>query len=371
MVQDGEVESVELIFDNKLQKQRLKAGKIKLTVENSSRYQKGTMYGGANDKPWDGTPIKGKGRWLISAHQITENQLLIFSVDNPRMFTHVFKGHMAEVNLDSENATLIFPVSYDYYRSIKSFKIKEATFYNSLYLEITTFVQVKKKWYERGIFKVIINVVVAVISVFTYGYGASLYGLLYTLAYNLAVSVAIQLGIKALSKVLPAAWLKILGVALAIFAVYAGISNTFNFDRAFAILQMKATTLLDISNQFIGAYAQKTQLSLMEKSKEMQQRLKRLEEYKQELLGSNVTIDRRTQITPLIESPSEMIQRTTSVNVGLLPISFISTSVAYALQLPTLSETINRRRINGTAMGNSQLDDEQLPIQQSFRFGIY
>lgn len=367
LVQDNEVKSSELIFDNKVQKQRLKAGVIKVTIESSSRYQKGTIYGGANNKPWDGTDLTGKGRWLVSAYQIEDNKLIIFSVDNPIMLSHVYKGHMAEVNLESENATLIFPVSYDYYRNIKKFRTKEATFYDSLYLEATTFVQVKKKWYERGWFKIISKIVIAVISIFTYGYGTTLYGLLYTLAYNLAIQVAVQLGLKALYKILPATWLKFFGFALAALAIYAGVTNYFDLSRAFAILQMKATTLLDLSSQFMGASAMKTQASIIEKSKEMQQRLKRLEEYKRELLSSGSSVDTRKRNINYLESPTEMIQRTLSVNVGLLPIGFISTSVAYALQLPTLTETINRRNLNGSSrLEYTELDGGQIPSDNQY-----
>ena len=62
LVQDGEVESVELIFDNKLQKQRLKAGKIKAWKPAAPYWKTSTSTPSATT--WPRSAATRSGLWL-------------------------------------------------------------------------------------------------------------------------------------------------------------------------------------------------------------------------------------------------------------------------------------------------------------------
>lgn len=118
-------------------------------------------------------------------------------IDNFRHTTHVYNGVNVELTcadvfnepeVDSVSGFLV-PVSYQVLRDLS---LKEST---QLALEcnhivFNCYVVKKKKWYQKGIFKVILAVIVIAVTFLTGGFGATSAGLLGT---NIAVGTAIGL----------------------------------------------------------------------------------------------------------------------------------------------------------------------------------
>src|SRR5699024_3834585 len=97
--------------------------------------------------------------------------------------------------------------------SLSIFKYKEELIHRATYVEFLTYVKVKKKWYQRGIFKAIIIIGGALIS---FALSGSDGGFFYHLAVGVATSFAIDQAIKLTIKFLGAKWGKIIAIALSI-----------------------------------------------------------------------------------------------------------------------------------------------------------
>lgn len=297
-------------------------------------------------------------------YQKDANTLEAYSIVNPKIEMDAFDGHLVSISPSKEkddDTRLILPIYFDYIEDIKNFNKREKLILACMHLEFTTHFSRKKKWYESGLFKVIVVIVIAIISVVTSGAGLSLYAVLSAIGTSIAISVAVSLIMKVLTKILPLEILKVIAVVLAVVAIIYGAFDMTAFSKAFGILQMNANTLLSLSQQFMSAYQQKAMGNFMKEAEEWRRKYRDLEKYKEGIRATRITIntDLSTERTrnPIIvgETPSQMIARTINTTIGLLPIQYISQSVAYSLTLPTLEESTNRR-----------MQYEKLQLQSSY-----
>ena len=72
-------------------------------------------------------------------------------------------GHMVSVDLESEDAKILFPILFGYLHSISSFNTKEAVLYASMHLEILSLVQKKQSFLGSLLGKIVTFVATVII----------------------------------------------------------------------------------------------------------------------------------------------------------------------------------------------------------------
>lgn len=243
------------------------------------------------------------------------------------------------------------------------FRHRELLFSRSTKIVVTTFLKIKLKWYQTGLFRIVMTLVIALVSYFfppTSGFISTLAGTLtgaavgttsYAVAAAVLTVIASFLGQAIAGKLLKGKLGQIFQIAMLLYGVYnIGVS----IHSMGLINAMRADILTfigragDIYKRFITLQATRMNDSYMrqlEKAKE-----KRKEEKKYTADSSTRTI-RTTWETRgshvdqgyivLGETAEELIARTTSVNTGLLPIEYISSMVEDSLALPSINDIVN------------------------------
>lgn len=333
------IPKAELDFSNKLDKTLLEAEDITYTVSSGSIGEEGTIISGVEDKQ---TGYQVNKVWSISKQ--VGNQVLKFEVKGLTYTTHVMGGHMVSVDLESEDAKILFPILFGYLYSISSFNTKEAVLYASMHLEILSLVQKKQSFLGSLLGKIVTFVATVIINWISSGTLAGLTGALWAAVQGFIVSVVISLAIRVVAKILPFSILVTLAAILAVVGLLWGLYNLLNVSKAFTILHMNAKTLLDASTGFLQQGMMKQQQKLQEEAREYREKMKSLQE---ERTRPRVNIYERPtdnrRFISIGESTDELVSRTISVNVGLVAIDYISQSVDYSLQLPTIPETLSKR----------------------------
>lgn len=248
----------------------------------------------------------------------------------------------------SDDSSLLVPLNTNIINdSLSLFKYKEELIHRSTYVEFLTYVKVKKKWYQRGIFKAIIVVVGAAIS-FALGGGDG--GFFYHLAVGIAISYAIDVAIKLTIKILGAKWGKIIAIALSIASMGKGIQSgmaamSAGITKALSAFVMNAKLLAEISTKFLNASYQTIGIERQKEMEEKSRELKRLEDMKETLLGSRVDEDRFSGQANYISSyihfgPIEtLIDEMLDLNKIDSCIQYVYNCTEYMISLPTLEES--------------------------------
>lgn len=238
----------------------------------------------------------------------------------------------------------------------------EILFGKCLYLFINVVKIIKVKWYQTGVFKVVMAVVAIVISVVTYGVGAgaaaTLYGAAMAAATGLAIGAAIGLAVKVLAKVLvsigvDARVVAIIAVVIAIVAAFAGDGSSLA-----EVLNTSAETLLHVSNAAFQLAGQVSRLQLQEIVNQMEafqadakSKWELLEEAQKLLETGTIPLSLETLMSDLRskvliklgESPDVFLTRTIGLgNVGTLAFDMVSSYVDNALVLPDLNTTMQQ-----------------------------
>ena len=223
----------------------------------------------------------------------------------------------------------------------------------SLIVMINTLQVIKQKWYETGIFKVIMVVVAVVISVYSGGAGATLMGVITATAQTIAIGVAVSIAIKFLVKKLDinmGALFAIVAVVLIIVGAGAALSNTGS------VMGMTAPQFMQAANYSIQVSAESNKLEMAklakshaEYSMEMEAKLKELAELEEEMNPDKyltpyylMTDSIRIPDIRVGEILNDFITRTLSVDSGLAPIGLIPNMVDVTLRLPTFQQTYRK-----------------------------
>ena len=281
--------------------------------------------------------------------QITETTYEEIRVYKMGADVYVNAGKSAQPGQD-EGSALLIPVDFDVVKTIKGFKHKEKFLYSCIYIEFLTYVVKKVKWYQRGVFKLIVFAVSVAITVFTGGAGVTVASVLMAAVTNFAIGLAIDFAIKTLAKVLSPEILKVVAVLVAVAGLAYGkfsAKGVESLSKAFTIMFMKANVFLDASTKLIKATLVKQGEEFKKEAEAFKDKMKKLEDYRKanskyisdtSLSYLNEQVHR---YEPLIlgETLDAMIARTLNTNPGLVTIDYIHGYVDYILTLPNINET--------------------------------
>ena len=281
--------------------------------------------------------------------QITETTYEEIRVYKMGADVYVGSGKSAQPGQD-EGSALLIPVDFDVVKTIKGFKHKEKFLYSCIYIEFLTYVVKKVKWYQRGVFKLIVFAVSVAITVVTGGAGVTVASVLMAAVTNFAIGLAIDFAIKTLAKVLSPEILKVVAVLVAVAGLAYGrfaAKGVESLSKAFTIMFMKANVFLDASTKLIKATLVKQGEEFKKEAEAFKDKMKKLEDYRKanskyisdtSLSYLNEQVHR---YEPLIlgETLDAMIARTLNTNPGLVTIDYIHGYVGYITTLPNINET--------------------------------
>ena len=281
--------------------------------------------------------------------QITETTYEEIRVYKMGADVYVNAGKSAQPGKD-EGSALLIPVDFDVVKTIKGFKHKEKFLYSCIYIEFLTYVVKKVKWYQRGVFKLIVFAISVAITVFTGGAGVTVASVLMAAVTNFAIGLAIDFAIKTLAKVLSPEILKVVAVLVAVAGLAYGrfaAKGVESLSKAFTIMFMKANVFLDASTKLIKATLVKQGEEFKKEAQAFKEKMKKLEDYRKanskyisdtSLSYLNEQVHR---YEPLIlgETLDAMIARTLNTNPGLVTIDYIHGYVGYITTLPNINET--------------------------------
>ena len=255
---------------------------------------------------------------------------------------------------------LVIPLDFVIINSFfSSFKEKEELIYKGMYLEFTTYVKVKQKWYQRGIFKAIVFIASVVIGVYTGGAGFTLTAVAQAAATTLVTMYVTEYLMKAIVKAFNPELAQKLGIILAIAAIayggYGAINSSTSLIRATTIFFTRITNLMKLSSMFMQASNIRLIQDLQKEERDYRAKMKSLEEMKQEILGNEVNsmlsyldqVDRTYIASNVVlgETIDEYIARYLDYRKWETPINYTHEYADYIKQLPTFDETV-RKRLN-------------------------
>lgn len=209
-------------------------------------------------------------RKITSIHnfccQLSDTQYLVLSVSDLYMKHHI-TGKTITENGDSEQLTL--PLDKALLDKL-NFVEKDELFNRALQITILTSKTVKKKWYETGVFKVVMAVVSIAMNIIVPGSGFTMMALLEAVAVTVIVGLAIDVAIKVLIELainlgINSELLAVLtGIAMIAAASYGG--GRIDFSKAF-----NAKEMLKALNKTFEAYQKGIANDISEIQKAMQE----------------------------------------------------------------------------------------------------
>lgn len=288
---------------------------------------------------------------FVYYHQVTDSTYYEVVVGGLDVFSTI-SGDGEEWS--DEGSDLIIPLDLSTKARLSGAKL-ERLYAKSLHIVCNVYKKTKKKWYQTGIFKVIMFIIAVVVTIFFPPAAFAGYGLMAltfaAVVLVVAVSLVIQLVVKLLLAVgVDGAAMQAIATIIAIVAImyggYLGLSGT---SGAYGVT---AQTMMNISSQAFSIANQGRALQLQDMIKEYQKtmdtnadKLERLEEmvatlglhYTQDasifLLEKPVTLDIR-----IGEYPEDYYARSIHApNIGTAVYDYLESYVDLNLQLPNIN----------------------------------
>ena len=353
----------QLKFKDKVTSHSIFCNFLGIVYGSGSVEEVGTITTGEGIDPREPVPEESSDyNWTKRFHNIIQNRVYKYfrkqitetTYEEIRVYkmgadVYVNAGKSAQPGQD-EGSALLIPVDFDVVKTIKGFKHKEKFLYSCIYIEFLTYVVKKVKWYQRGVFKLIVFAVSVAITVFTGGAGVTVASVLMAAVTNFAIGLAIDFAIKTLAKVLSPEILKVVAVLVAVAGLAYGrfaAKGVESLSKAFTIMFMKANVFLDASTKLIKATLVKQGEEFKKEAEAFKDKMKKLEDYRKanskyisdtSLSYLNEQVHR---YEPLIlgETLDAMIARTLNTNPGLVTIDYIHGYVGYITTLPNINET--------------------------------
>ena len=292
------------------------------------------------------------GGVLTPAHHVYRYQDSLTTYKEVQVFgavsTHSFAGYSTSAVGTEEN--LIIPLDKSALPHMTSNE-KELLFNKCLYLVINLTKVIKTKWYQTGVFKVIMVVVAVVITVFSGGAAGGLGAFLINLATNIAIGALINIIITELVKTGI-----ISGKFAAFVAAVAFILGALRGSVDVKLLNLTAVQLMTVSMLAFQITAKtyefqykKLQQEASAFSAEAQEKQAALSKAK-ELLGDPliplelellVSNDRSKVFITLGESPDDFMAKG-SMNIVETLQGFVSDYVEIMMQPPNLQQLLNK-----------------------------
>lgn len=288
----------------------------------------------------------------IFRRQVTETIYREYYVDGLSIDQKLSSGHWTSASKEDEN--LCLPVDMELIAK-RMRKHRHWLISKSFLLVITTVKVVKKKWYQTGVFKVIMFIVAVVISFFTGGQGLVWY---LALAKAIAIAVVTQVAVMAISAILTALGIDA-SIVAAIVAVIALVAGTYAVLSDTTVAGLNATQLMSVTNVSFAvshnhiALNTKRAIQAFEEFKDlMESEMDSIEEQRK-LLGLEdggkvdvYTLLARQTREPDIrlgETPVNFYERTLMVNAGLATTALLNNYVLISLQLPSFESFMAKR----------------------------
>jgi hypothetical protein len=281
--------------------------------------------------------------------QITANVYREYSVYGLATTEYVEGGHTTTASGDSEN--LILPLDMAIIRELP-FKTRSMLMAKSMHLVLNTVQVVKKKWYERGIFKAIMFIAAVVLAMWTGGQSITLYAVIYATVQTIVATVVL----KALIRIMVVKWNLDAGVIFAVIAVgalmygaYLSASQTTGVAGVTAQQMMTyAQQAFKLSNAGYAEQQKELFKTYREYGMEMEAKVKELEERQKELGIDDISNPYFLLASPLAqidirtwEQPSDYLERvlgTTGISNAVL--EFPTNYADMKVQLPTIMDTM-------------------------------
>lgn len=275
-------------------------------------------------------------------HQITDSsyeEVQVFGL----IMTYQIQGQFMTVG-DAGDDILLVPVDVSLCEEYPILE-REELYARGLHYVFNSLVSVKVKWYETGLFKAFVVLVMAIIVIYTYGAAIEAYvatlsamtpsALLITVATGLLTFVATSVGVKMFVKAVGPK----VAIVIAIIAAVAGMYMFIDADSiagapwASDLLSLASNLTSNISSVMVsGVQIEANEFSMFAEAKTTA-----LEE-------ANKLLNTSIALNPFVifgESPDDFYNRTVhSGNAGIIGIDAISSYVDAALTLPKLSTTI-------------------------------
>lgn len=280
-------------------------------------------------------------------HQISENVYEEIQIFDLKMTYYVFGDYTTTG--DEDDDILLIPVDMGIAKGY-TLRDREVLFSRSMHYVFNSKVTIKLKWYQTGIFKAIVIIVMVIITIASKG--TTIKGLMAaiaagTITWSALAMVVVQMLIRQLiAMLLIRLFVKIVGVKIAFLtAIVAAIYGNYSAIKYASQEGLPfASEMLQLSSgltQEIGRTIQQDMNDLLGEQNEfalfVKEQTKLLDE---KLLDLNQNIN----LTPIIvfgESPSDFYERTVhSGNIGVIGLDAVSSFVDVALTLPKLSDTI-------------------------------
>ena len=223
---------------------------------------------------------------------------------------------------------------------------REKLYSRSLHFMFHSLVVSKAKWYQTGLFQLLMIVIAIVITIYTYGadggsFIATALGLSGTA--GLIATIVVTLVIGQLAPKLYSLFVKAVGqeaaiaiaVLIAVYGGYQALAVGGNVGYAWA------QQLLSLASGMQQAVLKDKVSDLLEQRNELTEYI---EEQTKILDSANELLENQTLLQPFVlfgEKPDDFFNRTVHFgNIGTLGITAISSYVDIALTLPTIEETV-------------------------------
>lgn len=299
---------------------------------------------------------RGDNYYVTYIQRVSEFSYVGISIQRLSTST-IFYG--AAVNHISNSDSLTIPLDYAVVETM-SFKEKEVIFNRALNISITHIKVVKEKWYETGVFKVVMAIVSVAINVIVPGSGLTLQALLTAAATTIVVGIAINFAINILVSIAIS-----LGISPEFVATLAAIATvalmfmgqgTVDFSKL-----ANAKELMQILNTTLDAYQKGIQNTIVKLQDEMtlfsdymKDQNKKLEAAQDMLITGFIPPDLELLTAPISgmnniylgESPLDFYTRTTIKDVTSMTLNIVETFLKTTTGLPKVINKLGQHRLD-------------------------
>lgn len=279
-------------------------------------------------------------------HQVSTGvyeEIIIYSL---KLTYHVFEGY--DTTADDDDDILLIPVDISVTRSY-SLSQREELYARSLHYVMNSRVTIKLKWYQTGLFRAIVIIVMIIITILTKG--ATMKGLLAaiaagTITWGVLIMMLVQQLIRQLIyMLLLRLFVKVVGAKIGfLVAVVALVAGTSMGIEAGAAGSPTAVQLLGVASGLNKEVARELQQEFDDLLNERSEFEKYVEEQTKVLESAQDLLNPNARLAPIVvfgESPDEFYQRTVHYgNIGTLGMDAITSFVDVALTLPKLDDTV-------------------------------
>lgn len=222
---------------------------------------------------------------------------------------------------------------------------KELLYARSLHYIFNSRVVTKVKWYQRGLFKIVVQVIGIAIAIYNLPAGMAVMAASMT-AQQLIVFIAMKLLEYVLVSIAIKLFIKLVGAKLAfLVSIVAAIRGVYIALEAGSIAGAPwAKELLQLASNLSSAVGDSYTQAIRGLQKEAEDFGQYIEDKTKELNDVNALLNTRSVLSPFVifgESPDEFFDRTVhSGNIGIRGIEAVSNFVEMSLTLPKLTDSL-------------------------------